>query len=68
MRQMNKSKACVWRWRQRFAQGRFDGLLRGNTGPSHIKPLDDETTALVVALTLKGPAGETTHWTSALMT
>ena len=67
MRQTDKSKTCVWRWQERFAQEGFEGLLRDKTRPSRIKPLDDETAARIVALTLDAPPGETTHWTGALM-
>jgi transposase len=67
MRLTDKSKTCVWRWQERFAQEGFDGLLRDKTRPSRIKPLGDETAARVIALTLDEPPGETTHWTGALM-
>jgi transposase len=67
MRQTDKSKTCVWRWQERFAQEGFDGLLRDKTRPSRIKPLSEEVAARVVALTLADPPGETTHWTAALM-
>ena len=67
MRRTDKSKTCVWRWQERFAQEGFEGLLRDKTRPSRIKPLGDETAARVVALTLEDPPGETTHWTGALM-
>ena len=67
MRQTDKSKTCVWRWQERFAQEGFDGLLRGKTRPSRIKPLGDEAAAPIAALTLEDPPGETAHWTAALM-
>jgi transposase len=67
MRQTGKSKTCVWRWQERFANEGFDGLLRDKTRPSRIKPLGDEAAARIVALTLDDPPGETTHWTGALM-
>ena len=67
MRQTDKSKTCVWRWQERFAQEGFDGLLRGRTRPSRIKPLGEDVAARIVALTLDPPPGETTHWTAALM-
>src|SRR4249919_2112105 len=28
MRRTGKSKTCVWRWQERFAEEGFDGLLR----------------------------------------
>ena len=67
MRLTDKSKTCVWRWQERFAQEGFEGLLRDKTRPSRLKPLGDETAARIVALTLDDPPGETTHWTGALM-
>jgi transposase len=67
MSQTGKSKTCVWRWQERFAQEGFEGLLRDKTRPSRIKPLGDEVSARIVALTLNDPPGETTHWTGALM-
>src|SRR5829696_9352773 len=31
MRRTGKSKTCVWRWQERFAQERVEGLLRDKT-------------------------------------
>jgi transposase len=67
MRQTGTSKTCVWRWQERFAQEGMAGLLRDKTRPSRIAPLGPEVAARVVALTLKEPPGETTHWTAAAM-
>ena len=67
MRQADKSKTRVWRWQERFAQEGFDGLLRGKTRPSRIKPLGDEAAAPIAALALEDPPGETAHRTAALM-
>lgn len=39
MRQTGKSKPCVWRWQERFAQEGVEGLLRDKTRPSRIAPL-----------------------------
>lgn len=39
MRLTDKSKTCVWRWQERFAEEGFEGLLRDKTRPSRIKPL-----------------------------
>src|SRR5688572_6093435 len=33
MRRMGKSKTCIWRWQERFAEEGVDGLLRDKTGP-----------------------------------
>jgi len=67
MRRTGKSKTCVWRWQERFAEEGFEGLGRDKTRPSRVKPLADEIVARVVALTLDSPPGERTHWTGALM-
>ena len=67
MRRTGKSKTCVWRWQERFIEEGFDGLLRDKTRLSRIKPLGAETVERVVALTLREPPGERTHWTGALM-
>ena len=67
MRLTGKSKTCVWRWQARFMSTGVDGLLHDKTRPSRIPPLGVEVLDRVVALTLTGPSGETTHWTSAAM-
>jgi transposase len=66
-RETGTSKACVWRWQERFASDGFEGLIRDKSRPARIKPLADDVVARVVALTLEAPPGETTHWTGALM-
>ena len=67
MQRTGKSKTCVWRWQERFMEEGLEGLLRDKTRPPRIKPLSSEATERVVALTLRDPPGETTHWTGALM-
>lgn len=67
MRRTGKSKTCVWRWQERFAEEGVAGLLRDKTRPSRIAPLGPEVAARVVALTQGDPPGETTHWTAAMM-
>jgi transposase len=67
MRRTSKSKPCVWRWQERFAQEGVDGLLRDKTRPSRIPPLGPEVAERVVALTLTEPPHEATHWTAAMM-
>jgi transposase len=67
MREAGVSKPAVWRWRERFMREGVDGLLRDKTRPSRIPRLGAEATERVVALTLKDPPGETTHWTAAMM-
>ena len=67
MRRTAKSKTCVWRWQERFAEEGFEGLLRDKTRPSRIPPLGAAVAERVVALTLTDPPAETTHWTAAMM-
>jgi transposase len=67
MRRTGKSKTCVWRWQERFAEEGFEGLLRDKTRPSRIPPLGPEVSERVVASTLADPPAETTHWTAAMM-
>ena len=67
MRRTGKSKTCVWRWQERFAQEGYDGLLRDKTRPPHIPPLGPEVAERVVALTLSDPPAEATHWVAAMM-
>src|SRR5215213_11972693 len=55
MRRTAKSKTCVWRWQERFAEEGVDGLLRDRTRPSRIPPLGSEMAERVVALTLADP-------------
>ncbi len=67
MRRTGKSKTCVWRWQERFMEEGVDGLLRDKTRPSRIPALGLEVAERVVALTLKDPSVETTHWTARMM-
>lgn len=67
MRRTGKSKTCVWRWPERFAEESVDGLLCAKTRPSRVKPLGQEVINKVVALTAIEPPHEATHWTGAAM-
>jgi len=67
MRRTGKSKTCVWRWQERFAEEGVDGLLRDKTRPSRVAPLGQEVIDRVVALTATEPPHEATHWTGAAM-
>ena len=67
MRRTGKSKTCVWRWQERFAEEGYEGLLRDKTRPSRIPPLGAAVGERVVALTLSDPPVEATHWTGAMM-
>jgi transposase len=66
-RQAGVDKNSIWRWQERFMVEGVDGLLRDKTRPSRIPPLGVGVAPRVVALTLKDPPGETTHWTAAAM-
>jgi hypothetical protein len=48
MRRTGKSKTCVWRWQERFAEAGVDGLLRHKTRPSRIAPLGPKVVERVV--------------------
>jgi hypothetical protein len=50
MRRTGKSKTCVWRWQERFAEQGVEGLLRDKTRPSRIPPLGPEVAEGVIAL------------------
>jgi transposase len=67
MRAANKSKTCVWRWQERFMREGVDGLLRDKTRPPGIAPVAPSRVEEVVALTLKPPPHEATHWTAQAM-
>ncbi len=67
MRRTGKSKTCVWRWQERFAEEGIDGLLRDKTRPSRVPPLGQEVIDRVVALTATEPPHEASHWTGAAM-
>lgn len=62
-----KSKTTVWRWQERFMREGVRGLLRDKTRPPGTPPLDREVVDRVVALTLKPPPHEATHWTARAM-
>ncbi|MCK5361854.1 MAG: IS630 family transposase, partial [Gammaproteobacteria bacterium] len=67
MRRTGKSKTCVWRWQERFAEQGYEGLLRDKTRPSRIPPFAADVAERVVALTFSDPPAEATHWTGAMM-
>src|SRR6266436_4988510 len=67
MRRTGTSKPCVWRWQERFMNEGVDGLLWDKTRKPGKAPLGPEVAKRVVALTLKAPPSETTHWTGAMM-
>ena len=60
MRRTGKSKTCVWRWQERFAEEGVDGLLRDKTRPSRVAPLRQEVIDRVVTLTATEPSHEAT--------
>lgn len=63
MKQTGKSKTCVWRWQERFMHEGVAGLLRDKTRPSRIAPVARVKVDEVIALTLKAPPHEASHWT-----
>ena len=67
MRETGKSKTCVWRWQERFMEEGVHGLLRDKTRPPGKAPVDRDAVARIVALTLKLPPHEATHWTGRAM-
>ena len=66
MRRTGKSKTCVWRWQERFAQEGYDTAARQDTAIAH-PAARPEVSERVVALTLSDPPAEATHWVAAMM-
>jgi hypothetical protein len=65
MREIGKSKTCVWRWQERFAFKGFEGLLRDKTRPSRVAKLDPSIAERVGALTIEalpGRGGARSGW------
>lgn len=62
-----KAKTTVWRWQERFMAQGVDGLLRDKTRPPGKPPVPIDRAAKVVAMTLKPPPHEATHWTARAM-
>ncbi len=58
-----KSRTCVWRWQERFMQEGVDGLLHDKTRPPGTPPIAPHRVEEIIALTLKPPPHEATHWT-----
>ena len=58
-----KSKTCVWRWQERFMHKGVDGLLYDKSRSPGITPIEEARVQEIVALTLKSPPHEATHWT-----
>ena len=62
------SKTTVWRWQARFMEEGVDGcLLHDKTRPPGKLPVAEDKTETVVAMTLKPPPHEATHWTARAM-
>jgi len=67
MRVTGKSKPCVWRWQERFANEGVDGLLRDKTRPPGRKPLSDAVRRKVLAKTVGEVPPNATHWSVRMM-
>ena len=64
MAETGTSKTTVWRWQARFMAEGVAGLLRDKTRPPGRAPVADDQAAAIVAMTLKPPPHEATHWTA----
>ena len=67
MRRSGKAKPSVWRWQERFMTDGVDGLLRDQTRPSRIPPLEQAIIDRVIALTASEPPHPATQGTAAAM-
>lgn len=67
MAQTGTAKTTVWRWQARFMEEGVEGLLRDKTRPPGKAPIAADKGAAVVAMTLKPPPHEATHWTARAM-
>jgi transposase len=61
-RSSGKSKMCVWRWQERFAEEGVEGLLHDKTRPPGTPPLPTEVKPAVLAKTATGTPPDATHW------
>jgi transposase len=57
-----KSKPCVWRWQERFAEEGVEGLLRDKTRPPGRKPLPQSGKLKVLKMTANEAPPNATHW------
>jgi len=62
MRQIGKSKPCVWRWQERYVEEGVDGLLRDKTRPPGKKPLSAAVKRKVLSKTAGEKPPNATHW------
>lgn len=60
-------KTTVWRWQARLMAEGVDGLLRDKTRPPGKAPVAEDRASAVIAMTLKPPPHEATHWTMRAM-
>jgi hypothetical protein len=63
----NTPQKHVWRWQARFMEEGVEGLLRDKTRPPGTAPVADDRAAAIVAMALKPPHHEATHWTARAM-
>jgi len=67
MAETGTAKTIVWRWQARFMAEGVEGLLRDKTRPPGKAPVAEDRALAVVAMTLKPPPHEATHWTTRAM-
>jgi len=67
MAQTGTAKTTVWRWQARFMADGVEGLPRDKTRPPGRPPVAQDNASAAVALTLKPPPHEATHWTARAM-
>ena len=67
VRRTGKSKACVWRWQERYMAQGVAGLLRDKTRPSRVAPLPAEKRLAVIEKTATETPANATHWSARKM-
>ncbi|MFG1282979.1 IS630 family transposase [Xanthobacter autotrophicus] len=67
MAQTGTAKTTVWRWQARFMAEGVEGLLRDKTRPPGQPPVAEDRASAVIAMALKPPPHEATHWTTRAM-
>jgi len=65
--QLGQDKMKVGRWRNRYAQGGLDAILKDKSRPGRIRPLSKTKVALIIKLTLNEKPEGATQWSRSLM-